>query len=129
MTDEKAPPIMAFPTPEIKEICKNTNATKMMVASYMKLYATEVGLETWKHSQMPLLSDIYSHSNQLYNFLTQKIENPTEEELLAVTLFENGENAVPFLHEEIMMMSSVVSTIEENKRLLLMKFNISFEVH
>ena len=95
----------------------------------MKLYATEVELETWKHSQMSLLSDVYSHSNQLYNFLTQKIENPTEEELLAVTLFEDGENAVPFLHEEIMMMSSVVSAIEENKRLLLMKFNISFEVH
>jgi len=129
MTDQNAPPIMAFPTHEIKKICKDPSEPKMMVASHVKLYVTEVELETWEHSQMPLLGDIYSYSNQLYNFLTQKIENPTDEELLAVTLFEDGENAIPFLHEEIMMMSEVVSAIEESKKLLLIKFNISFEVH
>jgi hypothetical protein len=129
MTDERAPPIVAFPVHEIKKICKDTSATKILAASHMKLYAAEVGLEMWKHSQMPLLGDIYSYSNQLYDFLIQKVENPTEEELLAVTLFEDGENAIPFLKEEIMMMSGVVSTVEKSKKLLLIKFNISFEVH
>ena len=129
MTDERAPPVMAFPAPEIKRICKDTNATKMRAASYIKLYAPEMTLEKWKHSQMPLLVDVYAYSNKLHDFLTEKMENPTEEEILAAAQFENGDNAVPFLYEEIIMMSGVVSMVDKSKKLLLMKYNISLEVH
>ena len=127
MSDQKGPPVLAFPIADIQKIYADAVEAKSMASSYIKLYAPEVGLEAWDQSQLPLLSDVYSYSSQLHSFLNQKIEHPTEQELLAAAQF--GEDAIPFLYEEVMMMSGVVGMIEKNKKLLLVRFNISFEVH
>ena len=129
MTEQKAPPMMAFPANEIRRICKTTEVTKILASSYIQTFARGVDLEVWELSQMPLLIEVYSYSNQLCDFLNRKIENPTKEELLAATKFENSENAIPFLYEEIIMMTGVVKTIDTNKNLLLLNFNLSLEAH
>lgn len=127
MAEQNPPRNLAFPAEEIKKIYEDVSSARGMAASCIKLYAGEVGLESWEGSPMPLLIDVYSFSNQLASFLDKKILEPTEEEVMYSAQYDG---AVPaFTPEEVIMMSNVVNMITKTKKTLASIYNISFEVH
>ena len=121
MSNQKAPPLLAFPVEEIRKLLLEVQTAKSMAASYIKFYAPDVELINWDNSQMPTLTDVFSYSHQMVEFLTAKL-----------TILEEMEEpieAVPFAPEEVMMLTGVIKAIEKSKMTLKLKFNVSFEVH
>ena len=113
---------MAFPTKEIKRILEENGASKGIAASYIKFYASEIELADWETSQMPHLTDIYSYSHQLCDFLDRKINEPTEAELTASENY--GVENIIFTVDEIMMLTGVVKAIERSRSILKTNYNI-----
>ena len=129
MNEANPPPVIAFPMIKLVAILEELSTIAHLSQSLLKWYMADTELEDWDDSALPTLIDINGSSSKLTQFITDKIKNPSPEELLIAAAMEFKEDTLPFMEAELVMISSVLGTIDQNKALLRMKYNISFEVH
>ncbi len=129
MSEVKPPPVIAFPLEKLTSILDELSHLENLSRSLLKWYASETELEEWDESALPTLIDISASAAKLTQFIVDKMKNPTPEELLVAAAMGFGKDTLPFMEQEVVMISSALSMIDQHKTMLRMKYNISFEVH
>ena len=128
--NDKPPPIIAFPVAKLKSIMTELEQIESLSKSLLKWYVPETDLEKWEDSPVPMICEIYTSANKLSQFLTGKLKEPTPEELVVAAAMQMERGVVlPFIESEVIMISSTLTLIVQNKMYLKMKHNISYEVH
>jgi len=123
------PNILSFPLEKLMKILEECDQITSMTRTLLKWYTAETELEKWDESAIPLLIDVHASAGKVTDFLMAKLKEPTPEELLMTAAMGIAEDALPFTGSEVMMISSALSMIDQNKTMLKLKYNISYEVH
>lgn len=121
--------ILSFPLEKLQKILEECDQITSMTRTLLKWYTAETELEKWDESAIPLLIDIHASAGKVNDFLMAKFKEPTPEELLIASAMGIAEDALPFTESEVMMISGALTMIDQNKTMLRIKYNISYEVH
>ena len=130
MSKSKAPPnIVKFPIAKLLGILEEMSHLEGLGRSLLKWYVTETELDNWEGGPIPLLIDTLGSAGKVKDFINEKITNPTPEEQLIAASMGFDDDTLPFAEAEVMMISSALTLLDQNKAMLKMKHNVSFEVH
>ena len=129
MSQAKAPKIISFPVEKLLSILEEVSTLESLGRSLLKWYVTETELQSWDASPVPLLIDTVASTAKVRDFIDDKLYNPTPEEQLIAASMGIKDDCLPFSEQEVMMVSSALTMLEQNKQMLKLQHNVSFEVH
>jgi len=98
-----------------------------MLAQQLKEYVAEVKMEDWDESPIPDFMETMVILQALRQFLDNKINKPSEEEVKFATT--NNIKDVLVTAEELSVMQSMVITLEDQKELLKSQYNFDYAVN
>jgi hypothetical protein len=98
-----------------------------MLAQQLKEYVAEVKMEDWDESPIPDFMETMVILQALRQFLDNKINKPSEEEVKFATA--NNIKDVLVTAEELSLLQSMVITLEDQKELLKSQYNFDYAVN
>ena len=98
-----------------------------MLGLQLKEYISEVKMEDWDSSPIPDFMETIVILQALRQFLDNKINKPSEEEVKFATA--NNIKDVLVTAEELSLLQSMVITLEDQKELLKSQYNFDYAVN
>ena len=129
MSKTNPPKIVAFPVNQLIKLSEELELAVSLSKTMIKWYAEKTNLEDWDHSAVPMLIEVYSTGQKVVGFIEQKVNEPTPEEQLVAEAMGMGIDSIPFMENELLLISQSIKLIDETKQTLKMKHGISYEVH
>jgi hypothetical protein len=109
------------------EIISETEKTNIILMDRIKDLVKEIAIETWDNSAIPDFLESYLLINTFRDFLDQKINNPSQEEVEFAT--KNEIKDVLFSKEELQFLQDFFILIESRKTFLNHVHNFSCSVN
>jgi hypothetical protein len=109
------------------EIISEVDKAYYILSDKLKDLVQEVPLEDWYDSPLPDFIESFLIIDSCREFLDDKINNPTEEEI-EITV-KNDIKDVLFTKEQLQVMQQLYLSLEAKKEYLLYKYNFSCSVN
>jgi hypothetical protein len=127
MAPKKKPQYYTVQFEKFIEIVSETEKTNFMLSDHIKDLVTETPVKDWDNSPVYDFLESSLLINSFRDFLDNKINNPTEEEVEFIT--KNNIKDVLFSKDELESLQAFFLALESRKEYLLRSYNFSCSIN